>query len=127
MGNKPPPPVQKTPKELQRELNRSIDRMVRDFTRDKMRVNMEISKAKRDLERMVKNGEPRSSQKYLAQNIIKNENFMRKYDTLEARMKGVKIQWADQTGERVDHPGHGRDHEGHGTDHGQGHRCHQRQ
>lgn len=92
MGNKPPPPIPKTPKELQREMNRSIDRMIRDFNRDKMRVNMEISKSKRDLERMVKNGEPRNSQKILAQNLIKNENFVKKYDTLEARMKGVKIQ-----------------------------------
>ena len=92
MGNTPPPPVQKTPKELQREMNRSIDRMIRDFNRDKMRINMEITRAKRDLEKMIKNGDSRTSQKILAQNIIKNEGFIHKYDTLEARMKGVKIQ-----------------------------------
>ena len=97
MGNTPPPVVQKTPKELQREMNRSIDRMIRDFNRDKMRVNMDVMKMKRDLEKMIKNGEPKNSQKIIAQNLIKNENFMKKYDALEAKMKGVKIQCDNKT------------------------------
>lgn len=92
MGNKPPPPIPKTPKELQREMNRSIDRMLRDFNRDKSRLQLDVTKMKRELERMVKNGEPKSSQRIIAQNLIKNEAFMQKYDLLEAKMKGVKIQ-----------------------------------
>ena len=79
-------------------MNRSIDRMIRDFNRDKMRINMDVMKMKRELEKMIKNGEPKNSQKIIAQNLIKNENFMKKYDTLEAKMKGVKIQWDKKIG-----------------------------
>jgi charged multivesicular body protein 2A len=94
MGNKPAPPVQKTPKELQREMNRSIDRILRDFNRDKSRIQLDVMKMKRELERMVKNGEPKASQRIIAQNLLKNEAYMNKYDLLEAKMKGVKIQLA---------------------------------
>jgi charged multivesicular body protein 2A len=92
MGNKPAPPVQKTPKELQREMNRSIDRMLRDFNRDKSRIQLDVTKMKRELEKMVKNGEPKASQRIIATNLLKNEAYMQKYDLLEAKMKGVKIQ-----------------------------------
>ena len=92
MGNTPPPKVIKTPKELQREMNRSIDRMLRDFNRDKMRINMDVMKMKRELEKMIKNGESKNSQKIIAQNLIKHEAMIQKYDGLEAQMKGVKIQ-----------------------------------
>ena len=51
MGNNTPPPVQKTPKEMQREMNRSIDRMLRDFNKDKMRLQMDGTKMKRELEK----------------------------------------------------------------------------
>ena len=92
MGNKQPKPVPKTTKELTREMNRSIDRMLRDFNRDKMRIVMDNNKIRRDLERMVKNKEAKSSQRILAQNLLRNEAFVKKYDMLEAKMKGVKIQ-----------------------------------
>ena len=122
MGNKPAPVIQKTPKELQREMNRSIDRMIRDFNRDKMRINMDVMKMKRELEKMIKNGEPKNSQKIIAQNLIKNENFMKKYDTLEAKMKGVKIQCDKKTGFCFDNRGYGEYYERHGSDYGKGNR-----
>lgn len=107
MGNSAPPPVVKTPKELQREMNRSIDRMLRDFNKDKMRLNMDVNKMKRELEKMIKNGDPKNSQKIIAQNLIKNEKFMQKYDALEAKMKGVKIQLFNKTGWSGNYRGYG--------------------
>ena len=95
MGNsKPQAPKapEKTPKEMQREMSRSIDRMIREFNRDKMRINMEVMRMKRELEKMIKNGDSKNSQKIIAQNLLKNEAFMQKYDNLEAKMKGVKVQ-----------------------------------
>ena len=44
------------------------------------------------LERMIKKKEPRASQRILAANMMKNKAFLTKYDMIEARMKGVKIQ-----------------------------------
>ena len=94
MGNKPPAPKQKTSKELKREMTRSIDRMIREFNRDKFRLKSDMKRMERDLEKMIKNKESRSSQKIIAQNLIRNQAFLQKYDMLEAKMKGVKIQLA---------------------------------
>ena len=47
-------------------MNRSINKMLREFNRDKFRLKTDINKMKRDLEKMVKNKEPKSSQKILA-------------------------------------------------------------
>ena len=94
MGNKPPKAPPKTAKELKREMNRSINKMLREFNRDKFRLKTDINKMKRDLEKMVKNKEPKSSQRILAQNLIRNEAFITKYDILEAKIKGVKVQLA---------------------------------
>lgn len=92
-SNKKPKTPPKTTKELQREMNRSIDRLIRDFNRDKFRLKTDITKIKRDLEKMIKNKEPKASQRIMAQNLLKNEAFLNKYDLLEARMKGVKVQY----------------------------------
>ena len=91
-SNKKPKTPPKTTKELQREMNRSIDRLLREFNRDKFRLKADITKIRRDLEKMIKNKEPKASQRIMAQNLIKNEAFLKKYDILEARMKGVKVQ-----------------------------------
>lgn len=90
--NKKPQAPPKTSKELQREMNRSIDRLMREFNRDKFRLKADMTKIKRDLEKMIKNKEPKASQRIMAQNLLKNEAFLKKYDMLEARMKGVKVQ-----------------------------------
>ena len=91
-SNKKPKTPPKTTKELQREMTRSIDRLLRDFNRDKFRLKNDINKIKKDLEKMVKNNEPKASQRIMAQNMIKNEAFLKKYDIMEAKMKGVKVQ-----------------------------------
>ena len=92
MGNTQPPVPPKTPRELQREMTRSIDRMVREFGRDKYKLQAEITRLKRDLEKAIKGKESKQTQRVFAQNILKNEANLRKYDMLEAKMKGVKLQ-----------------------------------
>ena len=92
--NSKPAPPKKTAKELKKEMSRSINKMIREFARDKNKLKMECTRMQRELEKMVKNGEPKASQKIIAQNILKNRQFVSKYDMMEAKMKGVKIQVA---------------------------------
>ena len=97
MGNSPPPKApapQPTAKELKRKMNRSIDRMIREFNRDKFKLKSESKKMQRELEKMVKKNEPKASQRIIASNMIRNNNFLTKYEMMEAKMKGVKIQLA---------------------------------
>ena len=97
MGNTPPPKApapQPTAKELKRKMNRSIDRMIREFNRDKFKLKSESKKMQRELEKMVKKNEPKASQRIIASNMIRNNNFLTKYEMMEAKMKGVKIQLA---------------------------------
>ena len=97
MGNnqpeapKTPPP---TAKELKRKMNRSIDRMIREFNRDKFKLKSESKKMQRELEKMVKKNEPKASQRIIASNMLRNNKFLTKYEMMEAKMKGVKIQLA---------------------------------
>lgn len=44
---------------------------------------------------MVKNKEPRQSQRIMAQNYLKKQNMIKKYKGLEAKLEGVKIQIAN--------------------------------
>ena len=75
-------------------MNRAVDRMLREFNRDKFKLKSDNKRAERELEKMVKNKESKQSQKILAQNILRNRQFITKYDTLEAKIKGVKVQLA---------------------------------
>ena len=95
MGNKAPKEPEKPLSELVKEFKRGIDRMIRDFKREIMKIETECKKIKKDLEKMVKNKEPRSSQKIMAQNYLKKQNMIKKYKGLEAKMEGVKIQLAN--------------------------------
>ena len=45
--------------ELIKEFKRGIDRMVRDFKREIMRIESDAKKIKKDIEKMVKNKEPK--------------------------------------------------------------------
>jgi len=81
--------------ELIKEFKKGIDRMIRDFKREIMRLEMDSKKIKKDIEKMVKNKEPKSSQRIMAQNYLKKQNMVKKYKGLEAKMEGVKIQLAN--------------------------------
>lgn len=61
MGNKKSKPEPKTPKQLKREMNRAIDRMLREFNRDKFKIKSDNKRAEKDLEKMIKNKDSKSS------------------------------------------------------------------
>ena len=96
MGAEPSKPTVAplTSKQLKKQMTRSIDRMIREFNRDKFKLKSESNKIQRELEKMVKNNEPKASQRIIAQNLLRNRQFMTKYEMMEAKMKGVKIQLA---------------------------------
>ena len=91
----PPPEPPKTVKEMTKEAKKGQDQMLREFRRETFRIEMDKKKIKKDLERMVKKGEPKSSQRQLAQNYLKKEEMVKKYKGLEAKIEGVKISLAN--------------------------------
>lgn len=47
-------------------MNRAIDRMLREFNRDKFKIKSDNKRAEKELEKMIKNKDSKSSQKILA-------------------------------------------------------------
>ena len=90
-----PPPPQKTVQEMTKEAKKGLDTMMREFRRETFRIEMDSKKIKKDLERSVKKGEPKSSQRILAQNYLKKQEMIKKYKGLEAKLEGVKISLAN--------------------------------
>ena len=78
MGNKPAPPPQppKTVKQLVKEFSRSINRLKREFQREINKMEFNGKKMKSDLEKSIKNKEPRSTQRMIAANILRNQQFI---------------------------------------------------
>ena len=91
----PPPEPVKTVQEMTKEAKKGLDGMLREFRREIFRIEMDAKKIKKDLERMVKKGESKSSQRLLAQNYLKKQEMMKKYKGLEAKLEGVKISLAN--------------------------------
>merc|ERR1712097_28732 len=71
--------------------------MCREFRREIMKLDMDAKKIKKDLEKAVKKGEPKNTQKIYAQNYLKKQAMMNKYKGLEAKMEGVKVSLANVT------------------------------
>ncbi|KAM3141776.1 hypothetical protein pb186bvf_006098 [Paramecium bursaria] len=96
MGNKPPPPPQpqKTVKDVEmvKEFSRTINRMKREFNREVMRMEMQSKKIKGDLEKSLKNKEPRANQRMLAANLLRNQQYIQKYTRLDAQLSDVQFQ-----------------------------------
>lgn len=68
--------------------------MIRESNRDSRRIEMEAKRMKKQLEKMVKKGEPKSSQRIIASNYLKKQKMINKYKGMAAKMEGVKIQIA---------------------------------
>merc|ERR1711879_712571 len=62
-----------------------------------MRLEFDAKKIKKDLEKMVKKGESKNSQRIMAQNYLKKQQMVNKYKALEAKIEGVKISLANIT------------------------------
>ncbi|CAD8059855.1 unnamed protein product [Paramecium sonneborni] len=94
MGNKPPPPPQppKTVKEMVKEFSRTIRKLQRDFNREIMRMEMQSKKLKTDLEKAIKAKEPKATQRMFAANLLRNQQYIQKYQRLDAQMNDVMFQ-----------------------------------
>jgi len=91
----PAPEPEKTVKELTKEAKKGLDGMIREFRRETFRLEMDAKKIKKDLERAVKKGEPKTTQRIYAQNYLKKNQMITKYKGLEAKIEGVKIGLAN--------------------------------
>merc|ERR1711957_1147904 len=91
----PAPEPEKTVKELTKEAKKGLDGMTREFRRETFRLEMDAKKIKKDLERAVKKGEPKTTQRIYAQNYLKKNQMITKYKGLEAKIEGVKIGLAN--------------------------------
>merc|ERR1712232_1342908 len=91
----PPPEPEKTVKEMVTEAKKGINDMIRGFKRETMRIEMDAKRIKKDLEKAVKKGEPRTTQKIYASNYLKKQQMINKYKSLEAKMEGTKISLAN--------------------------------
>merc|ERR1712170_187635 len=95
--SKPEPPKEpeQTVAEMVKEAKKGLDNMIRGFKREIMKIEMDAKQIKKDLEKAVKKGEPRTTQKIYATNYLKKQNMINKYKVLEAKMEGVKISLAN--------------------------------
>jgi hypothetical protein len=82
---------------MTKAAKKGLDGMIRDFRREIMRLELDSKRIKKDLEKKVKKGEPKQSQRILAQNYLKKEQMINKYKGLEAKIEGVKISLANIT------------------------------
>lgn len=48
---------------------------------------------KADLERMVKKNEPMGSKRIIAQNILRNQRFIQRYQKLDVQLQDVEFQY----------------------------------
>ena len=62
---------------MTKEAKKGLDTMMREFRREVFRLEMDSKKIKKDLERMVKKGEAKSSQRILAQNYLKKQEMIK--------------------------------------------------
>jgi len=92
-----PKEPEKTVKEMTKEAKKSLDGMIREFRRETFRLEMDAKKIKKDLEKMVKKGESKNSQRLQAQNYLKKQKMIERYKGLEAKLEGVKISLANVT------------------------------
>merc|ERR1712151_1286166 len=98
-GNKskpePPKEPEQTVAEMVKEAKKGLDNMIRGFKREIMKIEMDAKQIKKDLEKAVKKGEPRTTQRIYAQNYLKKNQMINKYKGLEAKIEGVKISLAN--------------------------------
>ena len=75
-----------------KEFSRSINRLKRDFQREIYKLQATDRKLTLELERMVKKKEPASSKRIMAQNILRNQRYMRRYQKLDVQLEDMLFQ-----------------------------------
>lgn len=97
MGNKIeklPPSPPKTTKELVKEFTKAISGNQRSLNREIRKMNASIRKMENDIRRMAKKGEPKASIRIIGQQMLRAQTFVKKYDMMNAKMDGLKLQLA---------------------------------
>lgn len=49
---------------------------------------------KTDLERMIKKNEPMSSKRIIAQNMLRNQRYMQRYQKLDVQLEDMSFQYS---------------------------------
>eukprot|EP00825_Cyclidium_porcatum_P009611 TRINITY_DN1490_c0_g1_i5.p1 TRINITY_DN1490_c0_g1~~TRINITY_DN1490_c0_g1_i5.p1 ORF type:complete len:225 (+),score=61.06 TRINITY_DN1490_c0_g1_i5:257-931(+) len=96
MGGKPqkplPPQEVKTPQQLIKEHTRTINKLRREFQKEINQLEMNNQKIKKDMENMIKKKEPKNNVKIIAQSLLRNNNFITKYQRLDAQLGNMIFQ-----------------------------------
>ena len=71
---------------MTKEFTRQIGRLRRDFQREIYKLQSNERKMKAELEKMVKKNEPMSSKRILAQNLLRNQRYMQRYQKLDVQL-----------------------------------------
>jgi hypothetical protein len=75
-----------------KEFSKTIGRQRREFQREIFKLEANDRKMKADLERMVKKKEPMASKRIIAQNILRNQRFIQRYQKLDVQLQDVEFQ-----------------------------------
>lgn len=75
-----------------KDFDRQIGRLRREFQRELYKLQANERKIKADLEKMIKKNEPMSSKRIMAQNLLRNQRFMQKYQRLDVQLEDMLFQ-----------------------------------
>ena len=89
---KPEPVPQKSMKELSRDFTKKIKKMQREFDREIFKFEQSNTKIRNDVRKMLEKGESKNNIRLVAGNIRKNQNFIKKYQRLNAQLNDVLYQ-----------------------------------
>lgn len=97
MGQKqvrqPPPLPEKTLKEMVKDMNKCIMKERRTFQREIYKIEATDKKLRADLERMTKNREPMANRRIIANNVLRNQRFLQRYQHLDVQLQSMQFQY----------------------------------
>ena len=76
-----------------KEFSKGIAKQRREFQREIYKLEANERKMKADLENMVKKKEPPSAKRIIAQNILRNQRFIKRYQKLDVQLQDVQFQY----------------------------------
>lgn len=76
-----------------KEFSKTINKQRREFQREIYKLEANERKMKADLDRMVKKNEPMASKRIIAQNILRNQRFSKRYQKLDVQLQDVEFQY----------------------------------
>lgn len=76
-----------------KDFSRQIGRLRREFQREIYKLQSNERKMKAELERMIKKNEPISSKRIIAQNVLRNQRYMQRYQKLDVQLEDMLFQY----------------------------------